>query len=232
MRLAGRCAHASVLRTCALTCPQNAFVFFASESEVARVLSRAAKFGAYVRGQRCPLYASSAKRQLFVANMPYQFRDDEQVTQLLRQIPDFPIEECTVDLAIDPRHDNRPRGFGFFTFETHEAALRAFMLLDGRRVANRRLKVRWGGSSKDRAAKMRSLDLTAQIKQLQATNYRLRLEKTELELRLQRLLDAGAVEPPSDATAAAVEAHAAVDAQPTRNANADKEDQQRVPPEP
>ena len=77
-------------------------MFFSSAGDVTRVLSRAAKFGAYVKGVRCPLYSASAKRQLFVGNLPFSFRDDEQVIQLLRAIPGYPVEECTVDLVVDP----------------------------------------------------------------------------------------------------------------------------------
>jgi hypothetical protein len=158
----------------------NAFAYFVTDNDVHAALGRAAKFGVYVRGQRCSLYPVTTKTVLFVAGLPFS-DNDYALRHKLSLIRDFPKDYVVVAAQ---------RGCTFLNFPTHEEAVAAFALLlkFGNATWERDVYVHWASEQRNERASLK--ELTAQVTRLQAENYRLRLELAERNLQLSRAAQA------------------------------------------
>jgi hypothetical protein len=158
----------------------NAFAYFVTDNDVHAALGRAAKFGVYVRGQRCSLYPVTTKTVLFVAGLPFS-DNDHALRHKLSLIRDFPKDYVVVAAQ---------RGCTFLNFPTHEEAVAAFALLlkFGNATWERDVYVHWASEQRNERASLK--ELTAQVTRLQAENYRLRLELAERNLQLSHAAQA------------------------------------------
>lgn len=76
--------------------------------------------------------------KLFVGGIPYSMTSD-QVQELFSDGGKFKV--ASVYLPVDRMNNNRPRGFGFVEFESHEEAQAAMEKFNGFEVEGRKLKV-------------------------------------------------------------------------------------------
>ena len=96
--------------------------------------------------------ASSApmdgSNKIFVGNLPFSATQQQSVTKLLKQFSEI----IGVNLRCD-RGTGRPKGFGFVTFKTAEAAQEAIDEMHGAECEGRELTVNFAEKRGEKAAK-------------------------------------------------------------------------------